>query len=256
MRKIMIIGIGAGNPEHITIQAINALGRMDVLFLTDKGREKEDLLRLRREICRRYVPQRVFRVIEIQDPARDRDPADYLVAVATWHEQRAALYERVFCEQLGENECGAFLVWGDPSLYDSTLRIVGRIAERAQVAFEYEVIPGISSIQALTARHRIALNRIGEPVRITTGRKLAADPVVDTDTVVLLDAECAFKHVATENTWIYWGAYLGTPQEIALCGPLGELAATIERVRSEARQRAGWIMDTYLLTKSAPGGDN
>ena len=45
-RRILIIGIGAGNPEHITIQAINALKKIDVLFLTDKGEDKSDLLRV------------------------------------------------------------------------------------------------------------------------------------------------------------------------------------------------------------------
>ena len=51
MRKILIIGMGAGHPEHITIQAINALRRVDVLFVTDKGAAKEDLAALRHEIC-------------------------------------------------------------------------------------------------------------------------------------------------------------------------------------------------------------
>ena len=51
-------------------------------------------------------------------------------------------------------------MWGDPSLYDSTLRIIERIIARGRVVFEYEVIPGISSIQALVGReliHSIAL---------------------------------------------------------------------------------------------------
>ena len=30
-------------------------------------------------------------------------------------------------EEIGEGECGAFLVWGDPTLYDSTLRIIEKI---------------------------------------------------------------------------------------------------------------------------------
>jgi precorrin-6B methylase 1 len=76
-------------------------------------------------------------------------------------------------EELGEDECGAFLVWGDPSLYDSTLRIIDQIIARGTVAFECEVIPGISAIQALAARHRITLNRIGRSIHITTGRKIA-----------------------------------------------------------------------------------
>jgi len=252
MRKILIIGMGAGHPEHITIQAVNALQRVDVLFVTDKGADKEDLARLRREICARYVPERALRTLDIPDPQRDRDPADYHAAVARCHEQRACIYEALFTEQLGENQCGAFLVWGDPSLYDSTLRIVEQIAARGAVAFEYEVIPGITSIQALTASHRIALNQIGAPVEITTGRRLAAQPQpLRTDTVVLLDGDCAFKSLTEEGLRIYWGAYLGTADEILLSGPLGEISLTIQQTRAAARQRKGWIMDTYLIRKPA-----
>jgi precorrin-6A synthase len=252
MRKLLIIGMGAGHPEHITIQAVNALQRVDVLFVTDKGPDKEDLAQLRREICARYVPERALRTLVIPDPERDRNPVDYHAAVEAWHEQRACIYEALFTAQLGEDQCGAFLVWGDPSLYDSTIRIVERIAARGAVEFEYEVIPGITSIQALTARHRIALNQIGAPVQITTGRRLAAQPEpLSTDTVVLLDGECAFKALTDDGLEIYWGAYLGTPDEILLSGPLGEMSAQIQRARAAARLRKGWIMDTYLLRKPA-----
>jgi precorrin-6A synthase len=253
MRKILIIGIGAGNPEHITIQAINALQRVAVLFITDKGADKDELARLRRDICARYVPDGRHRTVEIADPARDRNPSDYRAAVETWHQQRANLYEDLIAKQLGADECGAFLVWGDPSLYDSTIRIIAEIAARGSVAIEYEVIPGITSIQALTARHGIPLNQIGEPVQITTGRRLAEDSMGPaSDVVVMLDGDCAFNTVPDDAAVeIYWGAYLGTPDEILLSGKLRDTAAAIERTRADARRRKGWIMDTYLLRKPA-----
>lgn len=250
MRNILIIGIGAGNPEHLTIQAVKALQRVDVFFITDKGQDKEDLKRLRAQICSRYIEHRRYRTIEVTDPERDRASPDYAAAVDAWHQQRLAIYETLIREQLADNECGAFLVWGDPGLYDSTLRIIGQLAARDGVIFQYEVIPGITSVQALAARHRIALNQIGEPVQITTGRRLARDPsLAAADAVVLLDGECAFRHVSDAQVEIFWGAYLGTPAEIVLSGPLTELAPTIERVRAEARRQQGWIMDTYLLRK-------
>src|SRR5262249_35064958 len=155
--------------------------------------EKEDLVRLRKEICQRYVKNKSYRTIEVRDPERDRTASSYESGVKAWHEQRAPLYERLIGQELGEEERGAFLVWGDPSLYDSTLRIIEQIIARGTVAFEYEVIPGISSIQALAARHRIALNRIGRSVRITTGRKISQGLPDDIDdVVVMLDGECSF----------------------------------------------------------------
>jgi precorrin-6A synthase len=250
MRKILVIGIGAGNPDYITVQAINALNQVDVFFVIDKGDEKQDLVRLRKDICERYIKDKSYRIAEVPDPPRDRAAASYESAVRAWHEQRAAVYERMIAEELGEDECGAFLVWGDPSLYDSTLRIIDQIVARDAVAFEYEVIPGVSAIQALAAKHRIALNRIGRPVHITTGRRLAGGLPHDADdVVVMLDGDCSFKTVDEPDIDIYWGAYLGTEDEILVAGHLHDCADDIQQLRAEAKARKGWIMDTYLLRK-------
>ena len=249
MRRLSIIGIGAGNPDHITVQAIKALSSIDVIFLIDKGDDKESLAQLRKDICARYVKNPSFRIVAAKDPERDRTPTDYESAVTAWHAQRAAIYERMIREELGETQHAAFLVWGDPSLYDSTLRIVDQVAAMQTVGFELDVIPGITSVQALAARHRIALNRIGEPVHITTGRQLAKGMTGD-NVVVMLDGDCAFKSVKDANVDIYWGAYVGTPDEILMSGTLRECGPEIEKVRNEARTRHGWIMDTYLLRKN------
>jgi len=250
MRKVFIIGIGAGNPDYVTVQAINALNEIDVFFVMDKGPEKEDLVRLRRDICERYIKDKSYRMVEAVDPPRDRK-APYESSVEAWHEQRAAIYERMIGQELGDDEYGAFLVWGDPSLYDSTLRIIERVLARGTITFEYEVIPGVSSIQALAARHRIALNRIGQSMHITTGRKIAEGlPNNIDDVVVMLDADCSFKNIRDSEIDIYWGAYIGTEDEILVAGNLREVMHDIERMRTEAKSRKGWIMDTYLLRKS------
>jgi precorrin-6A synthase len=248
MRRLSIIGIGAGNPDHITVQAIKALSDLDAAFLIGKGSDKEDLAQLRKDICTRYITK-PYRIVEAQDPGRDRTPANYETAVTDWHTQRAAIYERMIREELADGQHGAFLVWGDPSLYDSTLRIVDQVAAMKTVAFELDVIPGITSVQALAARHNIALNRIGGPIHITTGRLLANGMPAD-DVVVMLDGDCAFRNVKDTGVDIYWGAYVGTADEILISGKLQERGPEIEKIRSDARARHGWIMDTYLLRKN------
>jgi precorrin-6A synthase len=250
MRKVFVIGIGAGNPDYVTVQAINALNEVDVFFIMDKGQEKDDLIRLRKEICERYIRDKSYRMVEATDPPRDRTASSYEPAVRAWHDQRAGIYERLISEELGEDECGAFLVWGDPSLYDSTLRIIDQIVARRAVAFEYEVIPGISAIQALAARHKIALNRIARSVHITTGRKIAEGlPNNIDDVIVMLDADCSFKAIDSSDFDIYWGAYIGTEDEILVAGRLHDLMDDIKRMRAEAKARKGWVMDTYLLRR-------
>jgi precorrin-6A synthase len=251
MRRLRVIGIGAGDPEHVTIQGIRALNRTDVLFVIEKG--ARDLVELRREITARYVePDHAYRVCEISDPRRDRDAGAYQQAVEDWRTRRADLWSMLLISELGPDEHGAFLVWGDPSLYDSTIAVLEDILARGTLEFEYEVIPGISSIHALTARHRVPLNRVGGAVQITTGRRLAKGfPTEADDVVVMLDAQCAFRRLVDEDLEIFWGAYLGTPDEILIAGPLREVAAEIEARRGEARERKGWIMDTYLLRRPA-----
>ena len=250
MRRLKLIGIGAGHPDHITVQALNALKQVDVIFVTDKGDSTADLVRARKEVCERHMQARSYRIIEIQDPKRNRASNTYRSAVTAWHEQRAALYEKHIKEHLTDNECGAFLVWGDPALYDSTLRIIEQVAARKSVDFEWEIIPGITSLQALAARHKIALNEIGEPIHITTGRRLSDESLRDgTNVLVMLDGQCAFKAIHQDDIDIFWGAYLGTPDEILLSGSLTELSGRIEQEREQSRQKKGWIMDTYLLRK-------
>ncbi|OXM59405.1 precorrin-6A synthase (deacetylating) [Amycolatopsis vastitatis] len=253
MRKIYAIGIGAGDPEHLTVQAIDRLNRVDVFFVLDKGAEKSDLVRLRQEILDRFVTRPGYRVVLAEDPPRDRTPADYRAAVADWHAARAAVYEELIRSELGPSEAGAFLVWGDPSLYDSTIALIEAVLARGNVEFEYEVVPGISSISALVARHRTTMNQIGRAVQLTTGRRLATGwPEGVDDVFVLLDAHTTFDRFTGEGLHIFWGAYVGTPDEILLSGPLTPaLAAHIREVRAEARERHGWIMDTYLLRRPA-----
>ncbi|GMU39328.1 MAG: precorrin-6A synthase (deacetylating) [Chloroflexota bacterium] len=248
----MVIGIGAGDPEYLTMQAIHALNRVDVFFVMDKRDETRDLVRIRQDICDRYITDRTYRIVEINDPDRDRTSVPYRAAVEAWRQHRAEVWEAAIRDELEDDGCGAFLVWGDPSLYDSTLGVIDHILARGVLTFEYEVIPGISSVQALAAKHRIALNRIGGPIQITTGRRLQEGfPSESDDVVVLLDGDCSFRHVAHEDLDIYWGAYVGTADEILVSGDLQTVMDDIERVRSEARARKGWIMDAYVLKRKA-----
>ena len=251
MKKILIIGIGAGDPEYLTVQAIKALNRVDVFFLLDKGPTKEKLNHLRKEICERYITHGHYRLVEAMNPERQLKSDDYRHSIDVLNHDKQQLYERLIGEELAEGQCGAFLVWGDPSLYDSTIRLLEAIIHAGRQRLDYEVIPGITSIQALTARHRVPLNEIGSSVEITTGRRLAQGVASGADSVVvMLDAHDSYAALAEQELDIYWGAYLGTPDEILIAGRLMDVAADIQRTRAVARAAHGWIMDTYLLKKN------
>lgn len=256
MRHILVVGIGTGNPEHMTIQAINALNRADVLFVPTKGQKKADLAEVRRDIIARYVTNPSSRTVEFSLPVRQVEGRSYVGGVDDWHAAIAETYVRLFLEEVPEGGTAGLLVWGDPMLYDSTLRILERVRKTDKVGFEVEVIPGITSIQALCASHRIPLNLVGKPVEITTGRRLSESfPHRSETAVVMLDGEQAFTKVTDPDARIYWGAYLGTPEEVILSGPVVECAGEIARRRAEERERHGWIMDIYLLQKGADFDD-
>ncbi|MGW0180864.1 precorrin-6A synthase (deacetylating) [Nocardia sp. NPDC003345] len=242
MRELYVIGIGAGDPDQVTMQAVKALRRVDVFFVIGKGEEKQQLVAVRAAILAEHQ-DRPYRIVEIPDPPRDRAPDDYRGAVEDWHERRSLLLEEAFATTEG---VGAILVWGDPALYDSTLRMVERVLARGARNFEYTVIPGVTSVHALAARHRTVLHRIGETVHITTGRRLRAEGLAPGSTVVMLDADCSFTTVPAD-TLIWWGAYLGMPAEALIAGTVGEVGPEIARRRALLREHHGWIMDIYLL---------
>ena len=255
MKTILIIGIGAGDPDYITVQAIKALNRVDVFFLMDKGPAKAKLRALRDEICRRHIQGRTWRTAEAPSPTRDTAPADYRAAVDALNRDKQRVFERMIEREMTDGETAGILVWGDPMLYDSTIRNIEALIATGRHEIDYEVVPGITAVQALAARHRIPLNRIADPVLLTTGRKLAEGfPEGIDSAVVLLDGEDTFGRFADSAVHgemeIYWGAYLGTPDEILISGRLKDVADDIHRRRLEARQKHGWIMDTYLIRKA------
>jgi precorrin-6A synthase len=244
---LSLIGIGCGDPEQLTRQAVRAINASDLVLIPRKGEEKSDLADLRRTICADVLTNAATRVAEFDLPLRNGAREDYRGSVDDWHDAVAAAWSAEIARHLGGKGRVAMLIWGDPSLYDSSLRI----ARRLKPAPRIEVIPGITSIQALCAAHAIPLNEIGEPFLVTTGRRLREGGFpagVDT-VVVMLDGGTAFQSLDAKGLFIWWGAYLGMEGEIILSGPLAEMAVTIATARAEARARHGWIMDSYIIKR-------
>jgi precorrin-6A synthase len=245
---LSLIGIGCGDPAQLTLAAIQSINAADLVLIPRKGEEKSDLAELRREICARVLTNERTRLVEFDLPVRDAAREDYRGGVDDWHDAVAAAWSREISKHLGTAGRVAFLIWGDPSLYDSSLRIARRLEPRPEI----EVIPGITAIQALCAAHAIPLNEIGAPVMITTGRKLREGgwPKGIETVVVMLDGGTAFQLLDPAGLTIWWGAYLGMKQQIKLSGPLADVAAEIVAMRMEARAQHGWIMDSYILKRA------
>jgi precorrin-6A synthase len=257
--QALVIGIGSGNPDHLTREAVAALNRVDVFLVADKGAAKHDLLELRQDICQTIIAHDHYRVVEVPDPERgpdrERDTADYQAGVSTWHGARAQRYAEIISAEVEDGGTIGFLVWGDPAIYDSTIRIVESITSLG-VDLELTVVPGISSIQLLAAGHKIILNRVGRPIHITTGRRLLDEysPALG-DVIVMLDGDLACAALVEQfgDLMIYWGAQLGLRDEVLISGRLREVIDEIGAKRTAVRASRGWVMDTYLLRPPGTG---
>lgn len=244
--RLSLIGIGTGNPEHLTLQAVRVMNEAALILIPRKGPDKSDLAELRRTLCAENLTNPATRILEFDLPVRDAANPDYRTGVATWHAAIAALWAEIIRRELPFGGKVALLVWGDPSLYDSTLRIAARLG------LAIEVVPGITAVQALTAAHGVNLNEIGAPFMVTTGRQLREQgwpEGVDT-LVVMLDSSCAFQTLSPAGVEIWWGAYLGMAEQIINAGGLAQVGPEIIARRGAARAAHGWIMDIYMLRRN------
>ena len=242
MRELTLIGIGTGNPDHLTFEGARAIQDASTILIPRKGDDKSDLADLRRQIIDTVAPESTANIIEFDLPKRDAD-GDYLSNVDLWHDAIA----QAWIDAAGDADSAALLIWGDPSLYDSSLRIAARLKPYPNV----RVIAGITTLQALTAAHAIPINDIGAPFVVTTGRQLRDHgwPVGADTAVFMLDGACAFQTLPQDQYDIWWGAYLGMGNQVIRAGHLADVCADIIETRAQARAEHGWIMDAYLLRR-------
>ncbi len=240
---LWLIGIGTGAMSHITLEGRQAIREAAVILLPRKGAGKDDLATVRLKIIEAAGAQ--AKVVPFEMPVRD-ETLSYQERVALWHDQIALAWQGALA---GTDITGpvALLVWGDPGLYDSTLRIAERLSPRPTI----RVVPGITALQALTAAHAIPFNTIDGSVCVTTGQQLRTHglPGNAETAVVMLDGKCSFMALDDPDLMIWWGAFLGMPEQITIKGRLRAVGTQIVEKRAKARADHGWIMDTYLLRK-------
>ena len=260
VRAVRVIGVGPGDPEQVTLEAVRALREVDFFVVSDKsgrGGMPDPLVNARERLLDRHLDTPPV-IVRIEDPERERRPdrtatqEQYDAVVAQWHEARRAAYVEALSAHAG---VAGFLVWGDPAFYDSTIRILDSLADRPDlgVDLDVDVIPGISSIQLLAARHRIVLHEVGQALHVTSGRRLreAVEQGQD-NVVVMLNRAIDLTGPAMDlSDWtIWWGGNLGTSHEALVAGRVADVLPEIDAARETLRHAAGWVMDIYLLRRT------
>lgn len=243
LTELWLVGIGTGNPEHLTLQGQRALRDAASVLIPRKGSAKEDLAEIRHYILQQAGA--AAQIVPFDMPVRD-ESLPYAERVERWHDAIAARWIAAL-KDAPEGPV-ALLVWGDPGLYDSTLRI----AERLGSDVKTKVFPGVTALQALTAAHAIPFNTVNGAVVVTTGRRLRDHgwPEGAETVVVMLDGACSFQSLDPKGISIWWGGFLGMPEQVLEAGPLAQTAARIVAKRADARAAHGWIMDTYLMRRA------
>lgn len=256
MTMVYLIGIGPGGPEYLTIQAVETLRKVDVFFFLDKeGHGKDALTEARRHILHTYRTPGSYRIVTAPSPPRAAAGDNYHGVVADWHQRKTRLIADLITTHLAPGETGGVLIWGDPALYDSNIAIFHSIQQHLLPTLSFEIIPGITSVQLLAARHKIPLNTVGEDVLITTARRMEAGSCdAQTSAVVMLDSNAAFTRINPDELDIHWGAYLGTANETLMSGSLDTVAGDIAATVALQKRRYGWIFDIYLLRRRRRGG--
>ncbi len=202
---LYVIGVGPGDPELLTIKAVRILKAVPCICVP-KGREEGSSLALSIidgavDLKGKEIIEAVFPMKKTKTEARksgseeernhrsaqnkDRELED------RWNETALNILER-----LGKGKDVAFITIGDPSIYSTFFYLYERILALAPAA-AIEIIPGVSSITAASARAGISLGLADEKIAIlpATYTDGLQNMLRDFDTVVLMKVYKVFDQV-------------------------------------------------------------
>jgi precorrin-6A synthase len=243
-KKVYIVGIGPGDPKYLTLEAYEIIKKAKIFIIPLKKGPKEELTKIREkviEFCKQGDTN--YRIIKVEFPERKKGGI-YKLEVESWRKEKVS----ILAEVLKDVDEACFLVLGDPSLYDGHIEIFKEVSKN--LPMEIEVIPGISTINLLSAKHKISLTKVAETLLITTPRPLRKQKEISRNTLVFLDNYETFKLFKDDSElMIYWGAYIGTEKEVLFNGKLSQCWQELVELRRKLKEKHGYIMETYLLTK-------
>ncbi|MDQ7834649.1 MAG: precorrin-2 C(20)-methyltransferase [Humidesulfovibrio sp.] len=149
------IGVGPGDPELITLKAVNRLKQVDVVFAAASTKNEASLAQ---SIAAPHLREGVT-VIRLDFPMT-RDEA---VLASAWRKNAD-----IVAGQLALGKDAAFLTLGDPLTY-STFGYLLRTLNGLLSQIPVQVIPGVTSYQAAAAFTGRVLAESGENLAVVSG---------------------------------------------------------------------------------------
>jgi precorrin-2/cobalt-factor-2 C20-methyltransferase len=182
--KLFCVGCGPGDPELLTIRALNLITEADVIFVPTSKLDKPSIAL---SIVAKYIKE-TTKIINLVFPmVKDKDSLkDY------WEKNTLEISQMV---RTGKKTL--YLTVGDPSLY-STWIYIHRELKKNHKDIEIEIIPGITSIFAFAAESKLSLVEGNEHLSIVPAcydLNKVKNTVKASDTIVFLKDGRYFDNV-------------------------------------------------------------
>ncbi|TGE33253.1 precorrin-2 C(20)-methyltransferase [Desulfosporosinus sp. Sb-LF] len=150
--KFYGVGVGPGDPQLLTLQAVNVLQTVDLVAIPKSKMERESVAW---DIAKIHCPSNV-RLIELELPMT----SDQQVLAKAWQDGAQTLLS-----ELKQGKSIAFITLGDPSLY-STYSYLLNILQEELPQECIATVPGITAMSAAAARINLPLATGDEPLLI------------------------------------------------------------------------------------------
>ena len=150
--KFYGVGVGPGDPDLLTLKAVNVLQLVDIVAIPKSKLDRESVAW---DIAKVHCPSNV-RLIELELPMT----SDQLVLEKAWREGAKTLLN-----ELKQAKSIAFITLGDPSLY-STYSYLLNILQEELPQECIATVPGITAMSAAAAKINLPLATGDEPLLV------------------------------------------------------------------------------------------
>jgi precorrin-2/cobalt-factor-2 C20-methyltransferase len=182
--KLFCVGCGPGDPELLTIKALNLIKEADVIFVPTSKSDKPSIAL---SIVSQFI-NKTTKIVNLVFPmVKDKNSLKEY-----WQKNTLEISEMV---RTGKKTL--YLTVGDPSLY-STWIYIHRELKNNHKDIEVEIIPGITSIFAFAAESKISLVEGDEHLSVVPAcydLDKVKNTVKSSDTIVFLKDGRYFDNV-------------------------------------------------------------
>lgn len=171
MAKLYGIGVGPGDSELLTLKGARLIRQCPVIMVPRSGQNVNVAL----TIAKGAVPELAdANVVEVDMPmVRDRE---------VWKENHLKAARKVI-ECLDKGQDVAFLTLGDPSVYSTYCYVHNLVLDSG---YEAEIVPGVPSFCAVSARLNQGLTEASEALHIIPASYEGVDDAIELDGVRVL----------------------------------------------------------------------